>query len=186
MQRAFLSAVKLPWEAFADEANLLIRHSFMQIHHSRSQELVKGSNSGNFLPASDSWQLCADGLGQFQYLTYEQNACDGCRRVFPQSPSERPSKRRTLDLEGSSGHGLKNVARASIAECSRRQFAPRISQYPRFGRHGLPGQDWLFLGTCHTGWLCQPRHSQLGDAAEEHGMTQASLARRPTKSGFNS
>ena len=146
MQRAFLSAVELPWEAFADETNTRIRHNFLQIHHATSQELVKEGKFGDILSAIDSWQVCTGGFGQFEYLAYEQVACDGCQRVFPHSPPEHPSKRSTLDLGRASGHELKSFGQTSIADGFRRQFAPRMSRCHRFGCHGHAWERLVVLG----------------------------------------
>ena len=36
---------------------------------------------GSMHAANDSWQVCAEGFGQFQYTVYKQTTCDRCSKV---------------------------------------------------------------------------------------------------------
>lgn len=80
-QKCFRDILALPWEMFTRETNVRRRHGFLDRYYARRAELQKGGEKGSMQAANDSWQICAEGFGQFEYAVHKQTSCDKCSYV---------------------------------------------------------------------------------------------------------
>lgn len=122
-QECFRDMLALPWEKFTDETNISRRHEFLDQYHARRAELGKDVTKGSMLAANDSWKICAEGFGQFEYTVCLQTSCDKCSHVSP-VPADPPSTG-VLEFDAPLTPYWKGKERDNITELFRKHFDPK-------------------------------------------------------------
>lgn len=122
-QECFRDMLALPWEKFTSKTNIRRRHEFLDQYYARRAELGKGGTKGSMHAANDSWQICAEGFGQFEYTVFLQTSCDKCSHVSP-APADPPLIG-VLEFDAPNTAYWKGKERDNITELFRKHFDPK-------------------------------------------------------------
>ena len=122
-QNIFRNFLALPWEKYTRETNIKRRHDFLRNYYIRRAELGKGGRMGSMHAANDSWQVCAEGFGQFQYTVYKQTTCDTCSKISPLPTNLTETG--VLEFDAPTLGYWKFTKRNDIIELFRKHFSPK-------------------------------------------------------------
>ena len=122
-QKCFRDMLALPWEIYTSRTNISRRDEFLDQYYARRAALEKGGRKGSMQAGNDSWLLCAEGFGQFEYTVYKQTSCDNCSYVSP-APADPPSTG-VLEFDAPDTAYWKGKERDNITDFFRKHFNPR-------------------------------------------------------------
>ena len=125
-QMNFRDFLALPWERYSRKMNIKTRHDFLHNYYIRRSELHKGGSLGSMHAANDSWQVCAEGFGQFQYAVYQETTCDKCSKKSPK-PADVP-RTGVLEFNAPAIAYWKFRDRDNITQLFEKHFAPKVTR----------------------------------------------------------
>lgn len=122
-QKCFKDVLAIPWETLTTAINSIRRDQFRDQYRARRAELGRGIETASMAAANDSWQVCAEGFGQFEYTVYKQTSCDKCSYISP-TPANPPSTG-VLEFDAPGPAYWKANERESITELFVKHFDPK-------------------------------------------------------------
>ena len=122
-QGLFRDTLALPWEIYTRETNIRQRHEFLNKYYAQRAALGKGGSMGSMHAANDSWQICAEGFGQFEYTVYKRTTCDRCSKVS--LVPTNLTKTGVLEFDAPTIEYWRNAERDNITELFNKHFGPK-------------------------------------------------------------
>jgi len=119
-QKCFRDMLALPWEIYTSRTNISRRDEFLDQYYARRAALEKGGRKGSMQAGNDSWQICAEGFGQFEYTVYKQTSCDNCSYVSP-APAD-PLSTGVLEFDAPDTAYWKGKERDNTTDFFRKHF----------------------------------------------------------------